>query len=122
MANVRVSVDYLAAVTDAQFSALESRVSTFETGLAATNFRLDELSEESRSGIAAAMAQAEPPFPPEPGQTGYAARGAVYRGQYGFSLGISHRLDIDVPLTISANVSHAGGSNTGGSIGVAGIF
>ena len=113
VANVRVSVDYLAAVTDAQFSALSGRVSGLESGLVATNFRLDELTEESRSGVAAAMAQAEPPFPPEPGQTGYAVRGATFRGEYGFSLGISHRLAIDMPLTINASVSHSGGSNTG---------
>ncbi len=119
---VRSSVDAIAAVSDAQFDALAGRVGTLEQGLLDTNYRIDALTDEARAGIAAAMAQAEPPFPPEAGQTGYAMRGATFRGQFGFSLGLSHRLATEAPITLTASISHAGDSNTGGTVGIAGIF
>lgn len=67
-------------------------------------------------------AQAEAPFPPEPGQTGYALRAASFRGQQAFSLGLAHRLKVDVPIMVNASISHANGKNTGASVGIAGIF
>jgi|GEM_PF-1619019 len=76
----------------------------------------------SLAGIAAAMAQAEPPFPSAAGRTSYAGRGAVYRGEYAFSLGFAHRLDTASPFALSASVSHAGARHTGASVGFAGEF
>ncbi|MXO58634.1 hypothetical protein GRI89_03645 [Altererythrobacter salegens] len=103
------------AVTDAHFDALTGRVDVL-FDLVATDRR------QMRQGVATALAQAEAPFPPEPGQTGYALRGSTFRGETAFSLGLSHRLNIDAPVTITANVSHSGGKNTGAALGVAGIF
>ena len=77
---------------------------------------------EARRGVAAAMAQADPPMPSAPGRTSYAGKGAVWRGEYAFSLGLMHRLDSDKPFALSATISHVPGSDTGATIGFAGEF
>jgi autotransporter adhesin len=119
---VRVNMAYLAAVSDAQFDALSGRVGTLETGLAATNFRLDELNQDARRGIAAAMAQADAPMPSAAGKTSYTGTGAVYRGELAFSLGLTHRLNTEAPFALMASLSHSGGDNTGATVGFAGEF
>ncbi len=63
---------------------------------------------------------ADAPFPPENGQTSYAANTAVYRGEVGFSASLMHRFDKSFALT--AGVSHAGGKNTAVKAGIAGVF
>ncbi|MXO87014.1 hypothetical protein GRI38_13350, partial [Altererythrobacter aurantiacus] len=54
--NVRVAMDHIAAVTDAQFGALENRVGALETGLSDLGFKLDRMGESTSGGIASAMA------------------------------------------------------------------
>ena len=103
------------AVSDAQFGALQGQVNTL-FDLAAHDRK------QMRQGVAAAMALAEAPFPPEPGQTSYQAKTAVFRGEVGFSASLSHRLKTDIPISITAGVSHSGGSNTGASFAVSGVF
>ena len=78
--------------------------------------------EESRRGIAAAMALADAPFPSAPGKTSYAAKGAVFRGEMAVSASLTHRLDADTPLALSAGVAYGGGKNTGATVGIAGEF
>jgi len=122
VANVRVAMAQVAAVSDAQFISLQDRVGMAE-GSVSSLFDLQSADrEDARRGIAAAMAQAEPPFPSAPGRTAYAGRGAVYRGEYAFSLGIAHRLDTPSPFALSASLSHAGAGHTGASVGFAGEF
>lgn len=62
------------------------------------------------------------PFPPEPGQTGYAANTALYRGQAAFSMGFTHRLKGAKSFAITGGVAHAGGKDTVVKAGVAGVF
>jgi len=110
------------AVTDAQFNALSGRVDGLE-GAIGTLFDLSSTQrKETRQGIAAAMALADAPMPSAPGKTSYIGKGAVYRGELAFSLGITHRLDTDSPFAISASVSHAGGKDTGASVAFSGEF
>ncbi|MBD59243.1 MAG: hypothetical protein CL808_03865 [Citromicrobium sp.] len=122
VATVRRTMTDLAVVSDAQFAALDNRVGALESGFLDLGFRLEELDSDYKAGVAAAMAQAEAPFPPEPGQTGYAMRGSTFRGEFGFSLGISHRLNTEAPIVFTASVNHAGDDATGGTVGIAGIF
>ena len=120
--NVRMGMDHIAAVSDAQFSALDGRVTSLELGFANIGFRLDQLEKDYRSGVAAAMAQADAPMPSAPGRTSYTGKGSVYRGETAFSLGLTHRLDTESPFALMASVSHSGGDNTGGTIGFTGEF
>ncbi len=115
-----MSVDYLAAVTDAQFSALETRVSGVE-GSIDTLFDLTaDIDRDAQRGIASIAAAANPHFPSSPGRTSYASNVATYRGEVGFSAGLMHRFGGDFAIT--AGVTYAGGNSTSVRAGVAGEF
>ncbi len=113
--NVRVALNAVAQVSTAQFDALSGRVQ-------AIDFQLDQLDDDVRSGVAAAMALTDAPMPSQPGKTSYIGKGATFRGEFGFSLGLTQRLNSDQPFAISASVSHAGGNNTGASVAFSGEF
>ncbi len=98
-----------------QFDGLQGRVSTL-FDLAATDRK------DSRQGVAAVAALANPAMPSEPGRTSYAANVATYRGEFGVSAGLMHRFDTSDPFAITAGVSYAGGKNTVAKVGVAGEF
>ena len=126
---LRSHMDAIAAVTDAQFAALTTnvtaltgRVDRLEQGLTNTNFRLDALDQAMRAGVAAAMAHADAPMPSAAGRTSYVGKGSTFRGEFGFSLGLTHRLGDERPFAIMAGISHAGDKNTGGTLGVMGEF
>ena len=117
---VRVAMDSLAAVTDAQFNALTGRVGALE-GSIDSLFDLNRtLTKDSRQGIAAIAAQANPHFPSEAGKTSYASNVAAYRGEVGVSAGLMHRFEGDFALT--AGASYGGGDNLAVKAGVAGEF
>ena len=92
----------LSVVTDAQFGALTNRVGALESAFADMEFRLSEMDDALRSGVAAAMAMADAPMPSEGGKTSYMGKAATFRGKLGFSLGLTHRLPTDAPFAISA--------------------
>ena len=111
-----------AAVTDAQFDALTGRVGALEG-------RVDDLFDlaqherkQNRRGIAAAMAMADAPMPSAPGKTSYAAKSSTFRGEFAMSASLTHRLGTQSPFAVTAGVSHAGGKNTGATVGFAGEF
>jgi hypothetical protein len=76
--------------------------------------------KDTRQGIAAVTAMAQPSFPSEAGKTSYASNVGYYRGEVGFSAGVMHRFDGDFALT--AGISYAGGENTAVRAGIAGEF
>jgi hypothetical protein len=117
---VRVSMISALAVSDAQFSALGDRVGTLEG-------HVDELfdltafhTKNTRQGIAAVTALAQPHFPSGAGRTSYASNVGYFRGEVGFSAGLMHRFEGD--FAVSAGISYAGGKNTAARLGVAGEF
>ncbi len=116
VANVRVSVDYLAAVTDAQFSALDGRVGGLETGLVATNFRIEELDEQLSGGIAAAMAMGAAQIVPG-SSVSVSLHAANYGGEQGFAGSMAGR--VGEMVYVSAGVSgNTGGGEWGAQVGV----
>jgi autotransporter adhesin len=122
-------MNHVAQVSDAQFAALSGRVGTLEGQYGALAGQVGELfdladadRQDSRRGIAAAMALADAPFPSAPGKTSYAARSAVFRGEVAVSATLTHRIASDTPFAVTAGVSYAGGGNTGATVGVAGEF
>ena len=102
--------------------ALSNRVGWLE-GEIGTLFDLARTDRRAANrGIAAAMAQADAPMSSAPGRTSYAGKGAVWHGEYAFSLGLTHRLDSDKPFALSASVAHVPGETTGATVGFAGEF
>ncbi|MEL7198519.1 MAG: YadA-like family protein, partial [Pseudomonadota bacterium] len=120
VANVRTSVNALAMVSDAQFGALEGRVSGLEASVAGAFDLAETIDRDAKRGIAAVAAQANPHFPSEAGKTSYASNVATYRGEVGISAGLMHRLQGDVAIT--AGVTFAGGNSTAVRAGIAGEF
>ncbi len=111
-----MSVDYLAAVTDAQFSALDGRVGGLETGLVATNFRLDELDEQLSGGIAAAMAMGNAPIIPGSSVSLW-VNAATYGGEQGIAGSLTGQ--VSEAVYVSAGVSGStGGGEWGGRVGL----
>jgi autotransporter adhesin len=100
----------------------EGRLTALEAGQAALFDLANVNQKESRRGIAAAVAMADAPFPSAPGKTSYASNGAVYRGEFAFSLSLMHRLDVDSPFALTAGISQSGGKNTAIRAGIAGEF
>jgi len=105
----------VASFHDAEITALNGRVD-------ALDFQLEDLDSDIRRGVAAAMAQADAPIPSAPGKTSYMGKGSTFRGEFAFSLGLAHRLDTDSPFALTASLSHAGGKNTGATVGFTGEF
>jgi autotransporter adhesin len=83
VADIRLAMDHIAAVTDAQFNTLEGE-------LGGRSFRLDEMDKSSRAGIAAAMAVGGMMVVPE-SNVSVSMNVATYRREQGFSGGISPR-------------------------------
>ena len=114
--NVRVGLDYIAAVTDAQFSALTGRVSSLETGLANVNFRLDELDQGLSGGIAAAMALGGAAIIPDKSVSMW-FNAATYGGEQGFAGSISGK--VSDSMYLSAGVSgNTGDEQWGARVGI----
>jgi autotransporter adhesin len=120
VSNVRVALNAVAQVSDAQFNALSVRTSTLE-GRVDTLFDLsDTVDRDAKRGIASIAAQANPHFPSAAGKTSYASNVATYRGEVGFSAGLTHRFEADFAIT--AGVTYAGGNSTSVRAGIAGEF
>ncbi|MEL6485835.1 MAG: hypothetical protein AAFQ13_01640, partial [Pseudomonadota bacterium] len=114
--NIRVSMDALAQVSDAQFAALEGRVVGLETGLAQTNFRLEEIDQGLSGGIAAAAALGSAIAMPDKDFV-LAGNVATYRGEQGYALTFVGRASENFALTAGV----AGNSGDGDVIAQAGF-
>ena len=110
----------IAAVTDAQFSALSNRVGVLEGRVDAIEFQLSDMDRTFRQGIALATATASPHFPTGTGRTSYASNVAYYRGEIGVAAGVMHRFDGDFAVTFGA--TYGGGDHAAVRAGVAGEF
>ncbi|MEP6394082.1 MAG: hypothetical protein ABJ045_11395, partial [Alteripontixanthobacter sp.] len=115
--DVRVAVDYIAAVSDAQFDALAGRVDTLESNVANLDFRLDELDQSTSGGIAAAMAFGGTMVVPD-SNLSISLNASTYQGQQGFSGAVTAR--IGERIYVSGGVAGSTVSDTtGGRVGVA---
>jgi len=112
--DVRVGLNHIAAVTDAQFNAVSGRVSSLESGLANVNFRLDDLSGSAIGGVAAAMALGQAKIVPD-SNISITVAGATYNGQQGFAGSLTGRVAEKVYL--SAGISgNTGDDSVGGTV------
>jgi len=117
---VRTSMIGALAVSDAQFNALSGRIDGIEGEMGVLFDLATTQRKETRQGLAAVTAMAQPHFPSTAGKTSYASNVGYYRGEIGVSAGLMHRFEGDFAVT--AGVSYAGGKNTAVRAGVAGEF
>ena len=71
----------------------------------------------------AAVDQINAPMPSQPGKTSWAGNVAKFRDQYAMGFSVSHRLNSNIPLAMTAGVAYAPGtSDVTGRVGMAGEF
>jgi autotransporter adhesin len=106
----------------ASIAALDGRVSGLETAIGNLSRFTMETRREARQGIAAAMAMTSAPMPSVPGRTTWATNVATFRGEYAGGFSFAHRLNLDVPLAVTAGAAYSGGGNFGARVGLQGEF
>ena len=73
--------------------------------------------------IAAAVALVNAPMPSAAGKTSWAGHVAKFRDQYAMGMSLSHRLNANMPLAMTAGFAYAPGtSDVTGRFGMAGEF
>jgi hypothetical protein len=84
---------------------LHTDVNILGAGLYALSNQVQANRREARAGVAMAFAAANASMPSAPGRTSWAFNGATYKGEAAFGGSIAHRLDIAVPLAVTAGVA-----------------
>ena len=106
------AVDHIAAVTDAQFNALSNDVGLLSGRLDTLSFRLEDVDNRMRGGIAAAMAMGGAPIVPDK-NVSMTIAASTYGGEQAFAGSITGR--VSESLYISASVSGNTGDSTVGA-------
>lgn len=83
--------------------------------------QLYENRNESRHGVAAAMAMVSAPMPSGPGRTAWAFNLATYKGAKATAFSLTHRLNTESPFAISSAVSYTSDA-AGVRVGLSGEF
>ena len=79
--------------------------------------------KEARGGIATSVALVNAPMPSQPGKTSWAGNVAKFRDQYAMGVSLSHRLNSNIPLAMTAGFAYTPGtSDVTGRFGMAGEF
>ena len=83
----------------------------------AVNSRINDLTKESRRGIAAGAALAVAMTPSAKGKTTVSMNAGFYQGETGLGVALAHRLNVDVPLVLHGSYANAGGNGHIGRVG-----
>jgi hypothetical protein len=95
------------------------------TQLAAVNSRVnqafDQITQGNR-GIAATAAMANTWMPSAAGRTTWAINGAAFQSEVGGGISVAHRLNLSMPIAVTAAYGNGGGSAHVGRVGLMGEF
>ncbi len=116
VANVRVSVDYLAAVTDAQFSALTQNVGALGTRIDALEFGLERLDDRIAGSTAVAVAMGGAAFLPDR-SFNLTANVGTYDGAHAGSVQIGALLSENVAVNAGVATGFNRRGSTAGRVG-----
>jgi hypothetical protein len=72
---------------------------------------------EARRGIAATAALSPGIMPSAPGRTTVSVNGGFFHGETGVGVGVSHRLNLSMPVMLYGSYANAGGDGHVGRIG-----
>jgi hypothetical protein len=84
--------------------------------------QLDDKITQTNRGVAAAVAISSAPMPSAPGRTSWTLNASTFAGVAGTGFSIAHRLNLNVPLAISASYGNGGGTAHVGRVGLMGEF
>ena len=118
--NVAAGTSATDAANYGQVQAVQNQVQATQSQLNAVSSDLNSFKQETRSGIAATAALANPVMPSAPGKISVAANMAVFHGETGIGTAFAYR------PTVSPTIVHGGlafaGSETIARIGVSTEF
>jgi autotransporter adhesin len=83
----------------------------------AINARLNDLTKESRRGIAATAALAVAMTPSAPGKTTVSVNTGFFKGETGMGVALAHRLNFSTPFILHGSYANAGGNGHVGRVG-----
>ena len=86
--------------------------------IGAINARLNELTKETRRGIAAATALATAMTPSAPGKTTVSVNSGFFKGETGVGAAVAHRLNFSTPVIVHGSYANSGGNGHVGRVGV----
>jgi autotransporter adhesin len=110
------------ATAPVDLGAMNQRIGALDDRVNALGAYAQESRKEARQGVAAAMAMSAAAMPSRPGKTSWAANTATYKGEWAAGFSVAHRLDVAIPVALSAGVSLNGSSFAGARVGVNGEF
>jgi len=103
-------------------NSLTSAVNGLQSEVTGLAYLTHKIRTEERGGIAATAAMAAAPMPSAPGRTSWAVNSSVFKGQAGFGASVAHRLDIAIPIALTAGYSYGGNNNHVARLGLQGEF
>ena len=103
------------SVTPAAITGLQTQIN----GLAALARRFRD---ESRQGVAAAVAMGSAPMPSAPGRTSWAGNTSLFNGAVGLGGSVAHRFDTTIPLAVTAGYAYGGNKTHVARAGLEGEF
>jgi hypothetical protein len=123
-----IPLNYFA--TSSSVSALSSRLDAASaafspTALANLNNQVSTINSQvlqTQRGLAATAAMANIWMPSAPGKTAWAVNGAAFMSDVGAGFGLAHRLNVSVPLAVTASYGNGGSNVHVGRIGLMGEF
>ncbi|MEP2139214.1 MAG: YadA-like family protein, partial [Erythrobacter sp.] len=115
--NVRVSLNALSEVSEAQFTGLSNSVLALDGRVSGLEFQLQDVEERLTGGIAAAMALGGQMIVPD-STVSFSLNASTFQGEQGFAGSVSARLAEKVYISAGVAGSTASDS-TGGRVGVA---
>jgi autotransporter adhesin len=84
---------------------LNNAVNSLGAGLSELASQVQANKREARQGVAIAFAGVNASMPSAPGRTSWVINAATYKGEAALAGSLAHRLDVAMPLAITAGVS-----------------
>ena len=86
------------------------------------NARVDQAFQQFNRGTAAVAAMANSWMPSAPGRTTWAINGAAFQSEVGGGISLAHRLNLTIPIAVTAAYGNGGGTAHVGRVGLMGEF
>jgi autotransporter adhesin len=112
--NVAAGINQTDAVNVSQ---LQTFAAGFQTQIGGLQSQITANNIEARRGIAAAAALSPAIMPTAPGKTNVSINGGFFQGESGVGIGVSHRLNVPMPVMLYGSYANAGGDGHIGRVG-----
>jgi autotransporter adhesin len=109
-------------VSPAALAGLQNQVNGVQTQIFGIEAFARRSREESRQGVAAAVAMGSASMPSAPGRTTWAGNTSLYNGAVGVGGSVAHRLDTVIPLAVTAGYAYGGNRGHVARAGLEGEF